>query len=183
MAKKRKKRRSSSSGKSNRMPNSLLDSGLQIGTILLGVAIGSQVKKFVEKKDAVSGTDLLGLDGETSKFTTPFLVCAAGSVATLLAKNNKHLRNIALGISVAGGAGLVNAFSDKPVVSLGNPDEYVPVMLPGIGSPADVPMLPGIGTITHYEQLPTQYDYDLDPALAVQPLQGAGTGIDLSTII
>jgi hypothetical protein len=146
--------------------SSILDSGLQIGEILLGVAIGSQVKIFVEKKDAVSGTDLLGLDGATSRYTTPFIVCVAGGIATILAKNNKHLRNIALGISVAGGAGLVNTFSDKPVVSLGTADDNPPVFLPGIGN---IPVLPGIGE-TDIPGIPSNYDYSLDPALVEQPV-------------
>jgi len=166
MAKKRRKRRSSPGGTSNRTSrSSILDSGIQIGEILLGVALGSQVKKFVQKRDAVSGTDLLGLDGETSKYTTPLLVCVAGGVATILAKNNKHFRNVALGITVAGGASLVNTFSDKPVVSLGTTDDNPPVLLPGIGN---IPMLPGIGN-NDIPGIPSNYDYSLDPALMQQP--------------
>jgi len=164
--KKRRKRRSSLSGTSKGMSkSSLLDSGVQIGEILLGVALGSQVKKFVEKKDAVSGTDLLGLDGETSKYTTPLLVCVAGGVGTMLAKNNKHLRNVALGLSVAGGASLVNAFSNKALVSLGGADDNSPVLLPGIGN---IPMLPGIGE-SDIPGMPSNYDYSLDPTLVQQP--------------
>lgn len=161
--KKRKKRRSSLNGITRSTSRaSLLDSGLQIGEILFGVLLGSQVKKLVEKKDAVSGTDLLGLDGVTSKYTSPFLVCVAGGVTAMFAKNNKHMRNVALGISVAGGAGLVNAFSDKPLVSLGTADDNPPIILPGIGN---VPMLPGIGS-----DIPSNYDYSLNPALVEQPV-------------
>jgi hypothetical protein len=166
MAKKRKKRRSSLGGIKNSMSkSSLMESGLQIGEILLGVALGSQVKKFVEKKDAVSGTDLLGLDGETSKYTTPVLVCVAGGLAAMFAKNNKHLRNVALGISVAGGAGLVNAMSGKSLVALGDADDNAPIVLPGIGN---VPMLPGIGN--DIPDIPNNYDYSLNPALVEQPI-------------
>ncbi len=165
---KRKKRRSSS-GKQRMSHSSLLDSGLQVGEILLGVALGSQVRKLVAKKDAVSGTDLLGLDGETSKYSTPLLVCVAGGVATILAKNNKHLRNVALGLTVAGGASLVNAFSDRAVVSLSGTDDNPPVVLPGIGN---VPMLPGIGS-DDISDIPSNYDYSLNPALVDQPIGDA----------
>ena len=164
--KKRRKRRSSLNGIKQRMTkSSLLDSAVQIGEILAGVILGSQVKKFVEKKDVVSGTDLLGLDGETSKFTTPLLVCVAGGLTAMLA-GDKHLKNVALGITVAGGAGLVNTLSGKPLVSLGEADDNPPVMLPGVGN---IPVLPGIGDI-NIPGIPTNYDYSLDPALVQQPV-------------
>lgn len=163
---KRKKRRSLGGIKQRMSRTSLLDSGLQVGEILLGVALGSQVRKFVAKKDAVSGTDLLGLDGETSKYSTPLLVCVAGGVATMLAKNNKHLRNVALGLTVAGGASLVNAFSDKALVSLSGTDDNPPVILPGIGN---APMLPGIGS-DDIPGIPSNYDYSINPALVEQPV-------------
>jgi hypothetical protein len=167
MAKKKKTRRRIMSGIKERMSkSSLLDSGVQIAEILFGVVLGTQAKKLVEKKDVVSGTDLLGLDGETSKFTTPLLVCVAGSIITLLAKNHKHARNIALGITVAGGAGLVNTLSGKSLVSLGDADDNPPVVLPGVGN---IPMLPGIGDVD-IPGIPTNYDYSLDPALAQQPV-------------
>ena len=162
MAKKKKRR--SSSGKQRMSKSSLMDTAVQIGGILTGVVIGSQVKKFVEKKDAVSGTDLLGLDGETSKYTTPFLVCAVGAAITMLARNNKLVKNLALGATVAGGAGLVNAFVGKSVVALGTADDNQPIMLPGIGN---IPMLPGIGS--DEIAIPENYDYSLDPALVNQP--------------
>ena len=166
MAKKRKKRRSSLNGITKKSSkSSIMDSVVQIGEILAGVVIGSQVKKLVEKKDAVSGTDLLGLDGETSKFTSPLLVCVAGGLATMLA-NNKHLKNVALGLTVAGGAGLVNTLSGKAVVALGDTEEVPPVVLPGVGNAAYVPALPGIGNT---ETLPDAYDYSLNPALVEQP--------------
>ena len=169
MAKKRKRHRSSLNGiKQRTSKSSILDSAIQIGGILAGVVLGSQVKKLVEKKDAVSGTDLLGLDGETSKFTSPLLVCAVGGAAAMLA-GNKHLKNLALGVTVAGGAGLVNALSGKSLVSLGDADDNAPVILPGIGN---VPMLPGIGE-NNIPNIPSNYDYSLDPALVQQPVGDA----------
>ena len=169
--KKRRKRRSALNGTSTRQgfsKNSLMDSALQVGEILAGVVIGSQIKKFVEKKDAVSGTDLLGLDGETSKYTSPLAVCLAGAVVTVFAPN-KHLKNIALGLTVAGGAGLVNAISGKSVVALGDTDENAPIVLPGIGSTEHIPALPGIGEINNGNAIPDNYDYSLNPALVNQP--------------
>lgn len=185
--KKRKKSRSSLNGTRRRTSarpaktNTLADTALQVGCILGGLVVGSQVKNLVAKKDAVSGTDLLGLDGETSKLVTPSLVLAAGVALTALSKGNKHVKNIALGVTIAGGAGLVNAVSGKPVVALGAADDgsdYSPVVLPGVGraGTADMPILPGVGNapITDYSQLPTNHDYSMNPHLVYNDMQNVG---------
>lgn len=182
--KKRRKSRSTLNGtrrKTSAKSSTLADTAMQVGCILGGLVVGSQVKNLVAKKDAVSGTDLLGFDGETSKFVTPSLILAAGAALTALSKGNKHVKNIALGVTIAGGAGLVNAISGKPVVALGAADDgsdYSPVVLPGVGraGTADTPVLPGVGNapITDFSQLPTNHDYSMNPHLVYADTQNVG---------
>lgn len=195
----RKRRKSPSVGTTRSRKNgALADTAMQVGCILGGLVVGSQVKNIVAKKDAVSGTDLLGFDPATSKFLTPSLVLAAGAALTALSQGNKHVKNIALGVTIAGGAGLVNAVSGKSVVALGTAeeDEYAPVVLPGIGTAsADMPVLPGIGnvpSVDDYSQLPTNHDYSMDPHLVYNDMHNVGeveeeyddvAGISSSTLL
>lgn len=163
MAKKKKRRVNLGTHFRKPSKSTFQDTVVKIGEILVGLAAGSQLKALVEKKDVVSGTDLLGLDGETSKITTPALVLLAGGALALIS-DNKHLENLALGITVSGAAGLVNNLTGKSVVALGSTDENAAVVLPGVGA---VPMLPGIGNTEN--AIPENYDYSLNPALIDQP--------------
>ena len=120
--------------------------------LITGLVAGAQIKKMVEQKDAVSGTDLLGLDGKISKFTSPAIVAAAGLAGAAFMKND-FLKNVGMGIAVAGGAGLVNAATGKDIVTLGSADEQ-PVFLPGVGSD-DVPQY---DELPSNNELATKYD-------------------------
>ncbi len=116
------------------------------GCILAGIAVGSYVKDLIGQRGA-SGTDLLGLSGDASKYTTPGIVTAVGVAGTMLLKN-QLMKDVSLGVVAAGGAGLVNAFMGKQVVSLGATDEY-----------QTLPMLPGIGDVDpniRYDELPSE---------------------------
>lgn len=107
--------------------------------IIGGLAGGTIIKNAIEKKSGVSGTDLLGLDGATSKFTSPAIVTAAGFLGASLFKDS-IAKDVCLGVVAAGGAGLVNAVAGKSLVALGDASEDAPVMLiPGIGDiPEDI---------------------------------------------
>ena len=83
--------------------------------ILGGLAAGSYVKDFVAQKDATSGTDLLGLSGSTSALTSPLLVGAAG-VAVMQFAKDQMLKDVGMGITLSGGAGLLNAVTGKSIV-------------------------------------------------------------------
>ena len=115
-------------------------------SIIGGLAVGTYVKNFVGKKD-VSGTDLLGLSGDASAYTTPAIVTAIG-VGAMMYSKNAIVKDVALGVAVAGGSGLINSFMGKSVVSLGDAEDM----------PA-VPLLPGIGDVDpniRYDQLPSE---------------------------
>lgn len=121
---------------------------IKAACILGGMVVGTQIKKFVEKKNNVSGTDLFGLDGDLSKYTAAGVVTAAGVIGALFVPN-KIVKDIALGTALVGGAGIINTATGKQVVTLGDADDSQPnpVILPGIGSPEpEYPYLPGIGS-------------------------------------
>lgn len=115
--------------------------------ILGGLIAGTYVKQFISKK-GVNGTDLLGLEGSTSKIASPAIVTAAGFAVNTMAKN-PMLKDAALGMIAAGGAGILNAVSGKSIVSLSGtedqPEEVLP-QLPGLGADEERVM---------YDDLPT----------------------------
>ncbi len=111
--------------------------------IIGGMAVGTAIKNAIGKK-GVNGTDLLGLDGQTSAYTTPAIVAAAGVATMAFAKKNQMLKDAALGVIATGGAGIINAATGKSLVALGDTEDQ-PI----------VPLLPGIGDVDNYEQLPT----------------------------
>ncbi|MCQ2607750.1 MAG: hypothetical protein MJ197_03585 [Bacteroidales bacterium] len=128
MAKRRKHRSSALAGFNTTGVTNYAKKGL---ALVAGIAAGSLINKFIAKKDAVSGTDLLGLDGTTSKFTTPAIVVGVGMAAHALCKN-ENLKTVALGIGAAGGANLINSALGENKISLsGTNDEP---MIPGVGS-------------------------------------------------
>ncbi|MBR6250486.1 MAG: hypothetical protein IKR17_04725 [Bacteroidales bacterium] len=110
--------------------------------IIGGMAVGTAIKNTIGKK-SVNGTDLLGMDGATSAYTTPAIVAAAGLAGMTMAKN-QMLKDAALGMLATGGAGIINAATGKSLVSLGDTEDQ-PV----------VPLLPGIGDPIEYDQLPS----------------------------
>lgn len=124
----------------------MLAMGKRALAIIGGLAGGTIIKNAIEKKSGVSGTDLLGLDGATSKYTSPAIVTAAGFLGASMSKNS-ILKDICLGVVAAGGAGLVNAVAGKSVVALGDASEDAPVML-----------IPGIGDVDNitYNELPDE---------------------------
>ncbi|MDR2963992.1 MAG: hypothetical protein LBU90_10240 [Bacteroidales bacterium] len=171
--KKRKTSRRTSRGTNSKKASSLTSVALVAGEAMVGMVIGSQIKKFVEKKDVVSGTDLLGLDGATSKFTSPLIATAAGVAAIMLSKN-QHIANIGFGAALAGGVGLVNAAAGKSIVALGAAeDEDVTV-----GASPQLPALPGIGAwdtaVRDVPGIPTSFEASIDPSLTQQPVSGVG---------
>ena len=114
--------------------------------ILGGLAVGSYVKSFIGKKDAASGTDLLGLSGSTSSLAAPLIVTGIGVAGINFAKD-ALIKDVALGVAISGGAGVLNAATGKSIVSLGSAEEQ-PI----------VPLLPGMGDVEErviYDDLPT----------------------------
>lgn len=135
------------------------------GCIIAGLAAGSFVKDFISQRTGTSGTDLLGLSGETSKYTTPAIVTAAGVAGATLLKN-QMLKDVALGVVAAGGAGLVNAVMGKTVVGLGATEEF-----------QTLPMLPGMGDVEPnitFDQLPSENEQ----VQTYNPVQEAGDIIE-----
>ena len=141
--KKRRKRRRATSGGLGKV--SVKDYGVKGLCLVGGLAVGSLVQKFVSKKDSVSGTDLLGLDGTASKIVAPLATVGVGLATSLLVKE-PHLKMVGLGIGAAGGLSLANNFLGENKISLGGDDEQVP--------------LPGVGNITNFDQLPSNYDLE-----------------------
>lgn len=135
----------------------------KIGATVLGMAAGTAISNFLQKKDA-SGADVMGLSGETSDYVAPAIIAAAGVVGTHLTKSNDFVRQACIGLAAAGGAGLVNRLTNKAIVALNGND--APVSLPGFGSTEYV-QLPG------NNELATQYDPDRQPI-------GDADGYDLS---
>ena len=205
MAKKRKHRNSvGTTGNSGARKDDLSELAVKTLCTLGGVIVGSQIKKLVEKKDDASGTDLLGLNGDMSKYVSSGIVAAAGAAGVMLLKN-KYAREFANGTFVAGVGSIINIASGKSIVALGNAEEddntpyILPVVngaLPGIGAAASErkygTALPGIGNSSDinsdaydvdgfgdiYPLIPdtaTPYNYSLDPQLSEQPLQGEET--------
>ncbi len=117
-------------------------------SIIAGLAIGTYAKKFVGQKDATSGTDLLGLSGDTSAIASPAIITVAGFAVNTMSKN-PILKDVGLGMIAAGGAGMLNAATGKSIVSLNGTDdqpvEALPVALPGLG----------IDEKVTYDELPT----------------------------
>lgn len=134
---KRKKCANRTSSKSGWAQTALLT-----GEVLVGIAAGSAIANAISKKDAVSGVDLLGLDGDTSGFVSPVLTAAIGAAAIQFGKSDT-LRNIGMGCMIAGSTKLVNKIAGKSLISLNGTDDDEKVFLPGIGdaeefSPLDV---------------------------------------------
>ncbi len=119
----------------------------KVGCILGGVIIGSAIGNAIGKKDAVSGVDLLGLDGDTSGYTTPALISLVGATACHMAKSDM-LKHVGMGIMASGGAKLVNTISGKSLVSLAGAEDE---------STSETPvLLPGIGDVENYNELPNE---------------------------
>lgn len=110
----------------------------KIACTLAGVAAGSYASGLIGKKDEVSGTDLLGLDGDTSNYVAPLVTAAAGGVL-YASTRDENIRNVAVGIMAAGGAKVVNKLAGKSLVSLNGTDEEQPVIVPGIGDVYELP--------------------------------------------
>jgi len=140
--KRRRRRTGLLAGISAAKRTSVTDIATNIGLNMLGVVIGSQATAFLEKRDSVQGTDLLGFDGETSKIVQPLIVSAIGIVGALGTKN-RILIEISKGIVLSGGAKLINNLTGKSIVALGESSD-ADAVIPGIGN-AQLPVLPGIG--------------------------------------
>lgn len=177
MAKKRRKKRSSQSKSFS--TGGLKDIARNSALLLGGLFAGNYIANMIQKKD-VSGEDLLGLDGDASKYATPAIVIAAGLAGMTMVKNNT-VKAMASGVVLAGGAKLVNAVANKPVISLGETGDE-DVMLPGVGEP----IIPGVGDErVIYDDLPdnqemlTRYHEDVGDVDTVyvdengQPIEGA----------
>lgn len=130
MAEKENRRKSTSSKKAFSMSGAK-DFGMKAVGLMAGIALGTFAQKFIAKKDAVSGTDLLGLDGKTSKWTTPAILIAGGMAGNALVKQ-PFLKNVFLGVGCAGGVKLVNTIAGSEKISLSG-DEEAQAILPGVG--------------------------------------------------
>lgn len=142
---KKRKRRSTKSPKTFSM-GGVANYAKKGAALVAGIAVGTMVQKFVQKKDAVSGTDLLGLDGTSSKFVVPAAMIGVGLVTHAAVKNDT-LKTVALGIGAAGGVNLVNAIAGETKIALSGNDDDKPLtpIMPGVGDPVE---------ITNYDQLP-----------------------------
>lgn len=141
---KKRKRRSTKSPKTFSM-GGVTNYAKKGAALVAGIAVGTMVQKFVQKKDAVSGTDLLGLDGTTSKYVVPAAMIGVGLVTHAAVKNDT-LKTVALGIGAAGGVNLVNAIAGETKIALsGDDDKPLTPIMPGVGEPVE---------ITNYDQLP-----------------------------
>ena len=140
-----KRKKSSSTRKGSFSKQGIKDFAVKGAGLVAGLAMGAAINRFVAKKDAVSGTDLLGLDGKTSKWTTPAIIIGAGLVMSGLVKN-QHLKNVALGIGAAGAVNLVNTAMGEAKITLSGDDEQ-PLMLPGVS---------GSEEVVTYDELPSE---------------------------
>jgi hypothetical protein len=156
---KKKTRNYSSGEKGNKWGNL----AVKTASVMGGVIAASQIGKLVEKESAVNGVDLFGLRGETSKYATGAVITAAGVLASVFVKN-KTVRNVALGVTVAGASKLLNVASNKSIVALGNVVDNAisstPFLPPISGVNDFKTRLPGMGA------LPTPFDYSVKPALS-----------------
>lgn len=142
----KRKRRKSASQPCATTGSSVKSIATRALSIIGGLVAGTYVKKFIGNKD-VSGTDLLGLSGDTSAYVTPAIVTAVG-VGGMMYSKNAILKDVCLGVAVSGGAALVNAVTGKSLVSLGSAEDM-----------PTVPLLPGIGDVDaniRYDQLPSE---------------------------
>lgn len=115
--------------------------------MVIGMAAGAFINKQLSKKDAVSGTDLLGLDDKTSKWVRPTALIVAGMAANALVQN-EFVKNAALGLGAVGGVQLINTALGDNKISLSG-DE----LIPGVG---DIdPIIPGVGAGEIVEELPS----------------------------
>ena len=121
---KKRKRRSTKSPKTFSM-GGVVNYAKKGTALVAGIAIGTVVQKFVQKKDAVSGTDLLGLDGTTSKFVVPAAMIGVGLVSHAAVKNDL-MKTVALGIGAAGGVNLVNAIAGETKIALSGNEDPTP---------------------------------------------------------
>lgn len=118
--------------KSNFHTSDLKEMAMKVSAIALGAFVGAQAKAMLAKKDAVSGTDLLGLGGTASSYLVPGLIVAAGAIGSKM-MSNPFMKDMCVGISVSGGVSLINTVAGKNVISLNGTDEATPsLMLPGI---------------------------------------------------
>lgn len=136
MAKEKKSKRRSNSPKTFSM-GGVKQYAKKGAALVGGIALGTIIQKFIAKKDAVTGTDLLGLDGNTSKYTTPALMIAAGMAAHALVKD-ETLKTVALGLGAAGGVNLVNSIAGETKIALSGSEEPAqPALMPGVGEIVD----------------------------------------------
>lgn len=133
---KKRKRRSTKSPKTFSM-GGVTNYAKKGVALVAGIAAGTMIQKFVQKKDAVSGTDLLGLDGTTSKYVVPAAMIGVGLVTHAAVKNDT-LKTVALGIGAAGGVNLVNAIAGETKIAL---------------SGNDTPNIPQLPVDTHEEKI------------------------------
>ncbi|MDR1544908.1 MAG: hypothetical protein LBS50_11015 [Prevotellaceae bacterium] len=201
MTKRRKKRTGKSQsgflgGITNSKSQGLGALATKAACVIGGVIIGSQIKKLIENKN-VAGEDLLGLSGETSKYTSAAIITAAGVAGAMLVKN-KLVRDAAIGTVAVGAVSFLNTATGKNIVALGDPENGEPYVLPAVAGT----MIPGIGAVaidepingdnlygdnlygdvyTQSGYIPTQspYDASADPYSFQQPAQGVGAGEEL----
>lgn len=145
--------------------------------IIGGLIAGTYAKKFIAQKDSASGTDLLGLSGDTSAIATPAIITAAG-VAVNTMSRNAMLKDVGLGIIAAGGSGIINAVTGKSLVALNGTDdqpvEVLPQSIPGLGIDDDKVTYDELPTdnemMTTYQPVETASDIDIDEVGGVSDL-------------
>lgn len=111
--------------------------------LVAGLAAGTFANNKLAKKD-LNGEDAIGLSGTASKFFAPAVLTLGGLFVQQMT-DNSFLKNVALGVAAAGGAGLLNAATNKTLVSLNGDADY------------ETQCIPGMGEVT-YPELPTNND-------------------------
>lgn len=138
--------------------------------VAAGLVVGSQISKLVSGNRSVDGTDLLGLSGTASKYTTPAIVAAAGFLGSSMS-SNPMMKDISLGIAVAGGAGLLNAATGKSIVALGDTEDQPLQIIPGIGDmeeEEELAALPQPDDMNAANELSTSYNEVVIPGSDVE---------------
>lgn len=125
---------------------------IKVASMCAGVAVGSFINKFFGEKSQ----KVAGLDGDTADYVAPILTGAAGVLGMSMSKS-QLLKDASLGITVAGGAAMINKIAGKTVVALSGADDYKP--LPGFAGDSYValPQFPDNNAIA------THYNPDLQP--------------------
>ena len=119
------------------------ETGMSALAVIGGVMVGTALKKALAK----TTESVEGLAGQVSNYVVPAILTVGGVAANGMTKN-PILKNVALGVTAVGGAGVINEAMGRSVVALGNTG--VVVGRRPLGLPTDS------GAITIPRQIPAK---------------------------